>query len=54
MRCFRYAIVPIVNATNGQLHALIVDVTQHSVAALVLVDATPVVSAICEISRLNN
>lgn len=53
VRGFRDVVVPIVNATNGQLHALVVDVTQHSVGALVLVDAAPVVGAICEIGGVN-
>lgn len=53
VRGFRDVVVPIVNATNGQLHALVVDVTQHSVGTLVLVDASPVVGAICEIGGPN-
>lgn len=48
MRGFRNAIVPIVNAAYGQFHALIIDVTQHAVGAIILIDAAPVVGSICD------
>lgn len=48
MRGLRYAIVPIVYAAYGQFYALLIDVAQHAIGAFIVIDAAPVVSAICE------